>query len=92
MIYIGNVKMTPNPTPEEPWGFQSLAEAQAFATISYRYIWAAIAFDHEHVYQVFPGGRIIKKPFRRLAPDGTRLRGKNRARSGVSGLDLHGHS
>jgi hypothetical protein len=61
-IWIGAVRMTPPSTREQPWAFQSIGEAQTFAVISCRYVWAKAAFDPAHVYRLWPGGRVEKWP------------------------------
>lgn len=87
MIYIGNVKMTPRSTREDPWRFKSLDEAIAFSRISFKTVWAFVdkCDEDEHpgrTFRIYPGGRVedwtealkaTKKRRKSLAPNGTRL-------------------
>lgn len=56
-IYIGNVKMAPTSTREEPWRFVNLREAAALSSITRQVIWCCIGPDPD-LFRVYPGGRI----------------------------------
>lgn len=69
IYYIGNVKMRPQSTREDPWKFLSITDACAFARISSRPVWATISDADDSVFRVYPGGRVEqwaprgKRPF-----------------------------
>jgi hypothetical protein len=56
MIAIGNVRITPASTREDPYLFEDLVDAAAFSRMTGCVIWAICSFD-PNLYQVFPGGR-----------------------------------
>lgn len=56
MIYIGNVKILPASSLEDPWRFKSLDDAQIASRILDRSIYAAVIGENS-VWRIYPGGR-----------------------------------
>jgi len=57
VIYIGNVKMTPLSSREDPYRFDNLVDAAAFSRITNSIVWCCIGPEPD-LFRVHPGGRI----------------------------------
>jgi hypothetical protein len=61
LISIGNVRLTPPSTREDPYLFEDLVDAAVLSRITGSEIWAICSFD-SNLYRIYPGGRTESYP------------------------------
>jgi hypothetical protein len=57
VIYIGNVRLTPLSSREDPYRFENLTDALEFTRILRSWVWCCIGPEPD-LFRVYPGGRI----------------------------------